>query len=100
MNGVSPSSANPAGLIAARLRRGVVLSNGRVVGESDRSVHLFPLPSSGPRPAGLTALCGLVITPGTADLVHEVTGMPCEECFARAVNTARRVWTGPHSPRL
>lgn len=75
---------NPAAFVAARLRRGVLLPAGRVVGETDRAVHLFPLPADNPNPDHLTALCGLIITPGMADVVLAVTGMPCPACLALA----------------
>jgi hypothetical protein len=71
-----------AGLVAARLRRGVRLPSGRVTGESDREVHLFSVPTGGSIPSQLTALCGLVITPGMADQITAITGMPCSVCLA------------------
>jgi hypothetical protein len=64
-----------------RLRRGVELPNGRIVGESDRTTHLVPIPADDSPLAQLTALCGLVIRPGMADLVDELGGMPCEKCL-------------------
>lgn len=93
MNGDSPTPRpNPptrrAPLIAARLRRGVVLPGGRLVGETDRAVHLFPLPADATQPGRLAALCGLTITPGMADVLHAVTGMPCPACLALAPHGA------------
>ena len=89
MNDDSPNPRpNPprpgAPLIGARLRRGVVLPGGRVVGETDRAVHLFPLPASATQADYLTALCGLTITPGMAVILPAVTGMPCPACLALA----------------
>lgn len=93
MNELSPAHhsralTSPAALVVARLRRGVVLPSGRVVGERDRTAHLFPLPTGVANPDHLTALCGLVITPGMADLLPAVTGMPCPACLARAAHRA------------
>lgn len=91
MNDLSPAhrpAAPPseAGLVAARLRRGIVLPSGRITGETDRAVHLFPLPTG--VPDHLTALCGLVITPGMADMLTAIVGMPCPACLALAARGA------------
>jgi hypothetical protein len=81
-------SAEADSVIAARVRRGVRLPNGRTAGESDRQVHLFPVAIGSPAPSQLTALCGLAIEPGMADLVDTVSGLPCEACLlAAAANT-------------
>lgn len=77
-----------AGLVAARVRRGVRLPSGRVAGESDRQVHLFPVPAGGGIPSQLTAICGLVITPGMADQICAITGMPCSACLALSLGGA------------
>ncbi len=69
------------GVVAARLRRGVELGNGRIIGETDRVVHLLPIPTSGPMPDHLMALCGLEIQPGHAEHVAVRTGMPCIPCL-------------------
>ncbi|MGH3800480.1 MAG: hypothetical protein ACRDTD_10180, partial [Pseudonocardiaceae bacterium] len=66
--GLSPSRL-PAwlpGVFAARLLRGVRLPSGQIVGETDRVVHLFPIPSGRVIPEQLRAYCGLVIQPGEA----------------------------------
>jgi hypothetical protein len=68
------------GVVAARLLGGVRLSGGRIVGETDRVVHVFPLPTGRAVPDELGALCGLVIRPGQAELVTVGTGMPYVVC--------------------
>jgi hypothetical protein len=74
------------GVFAARLRAGVRLATGRVTGETDRVVHLFPIPpSTAPMPQRLRAFCGMVLEPGQADLIAIVgTGMPCVACIVEA----------------
>ncbi|MGH3825548.1 MAG: hypothetical protein ACRDRA_22320, partial [Pseudonocardiaceae bacterium] len=57
------------GVFAARLLAGVRLASGRVVGETDRMVHLFAVPAGRVVPDELQALCGLLIRPGEAELV-------------------------------
>lgn len=54
------------GIFAARLRRGVILPTGRIVGETDRAVHLFPIPTGHTIPYTLRACYGLAIRPGRA----------------------------------
>jgi hypothetical protein len=75
-----------SGVFAARLLRGVTLSSGRIAGETDRVVHLFPVPSGRMVPERLSALCGLEIHPGQAELVTVGTGMPCVACVMAAPN--------------
>jgi hypothetical protein len=75
-----------AGVFAARLLRGVRLPSGRIVGETDRVVHLFPIPSGRVIPEQLRAFCGLAIRPGQAELVTVGTGMPCVACVLAAPN--------------
>ncbi len=84
--GLSPSRLRAwlPGVFAARLLRGVRLPGGRVVGETDRVVHLFPLPTGRAIPDELGAFCGLVIRPGQAELVRVGTGMPCVACVVAA----------------
>jgi hypothetical protein len=84
--GRSPSSLREwlPGVFAARLLRGVRLSSGRVVGETDRVVHLFPIPSGRVIPERLLAYCGLEIQPGQAEMVTVGTGMPCVVCVLAA----------------
>jgi hypothetical protein len=82
LGGLSPSRLREwlPGVFAARLLRGVRLSSGWIVGETDRVVHLFPLPSGRVMPERLRAFCGLAIQPGDAELVTVGTGMPCVAC--------------------
>lgn len=72
------------GVFAARLLLGVKMPGSRVVGETDRVVHLFPIPSGRVIPEQLRAFCGLVIRPGQAELVTVGTGMPCVACVVAA----------------
>jgi hypothetical protein len=74
------------GVFAARLLRGVRLPSGRIVGETDRVVHLFPIPSGRVIPEHLRAFCGLTIRAGQAELVTVGTGMPCVACVMAAPN--------------
>jgi hypothetical protein len=84
--GLSPSWLREwlPGIFAARLLHGVTLPNGRIVGETDRVVHLFPLPTGRTIPDELHAFCGLVVRPGQAELVTVGTGMPCAACVITA----------------
>ncbi len=68
------------GVFAARLLAGVRLPSGRMVGETNRVVHLFPIPAGRMVPDELRALCGLPIRPGQAELVKVGSGMPCMAC--------------------
>lgn len=72
------------GMLAARLLAGVRLPSGQVVGETDRIVHLFPVPATRVVPDELQALCGLLIRTGAAELVEVGTGMPCVVCVMAA----------------
>ena len=76
------------GAFAARLLRGVRLPGGRIMGETDRLVHLFPIPAGRLKPQQLRVFCGLVIRPGQAELVTIGTGMPCVACGGRAGSRA------------
>jgi predicted transcriptional regulator len=58
--------------------------NGVVVGETRRVCHLVPVPDSHEVPEALQAYCGAGIAPGTAELLSEMSGMPCEPCLARS----------------
>lgn len=84
--GLSPSRLREwlPGVFAARLLRGVTLPDGRHVGETDRVVHLFPIPSGRVIPEQLRAFCGLTIRPGQAELATVGTGMPCVACVVAA----------------
>ncbi len=74
------------GVFAARLLHGVRLPSGRIVGETDPVVHLFPIPSGRVIPEYLRAFCGLAIRAGQAELVTVGTGMPCVACVMAAPN--------------
>ncbi len=84
--GLSPSRLRAwlPGVFAARLLHGVRLPGGRIVGETDRVVHLFPIPTGRTIPDELRAFCSLVIRPGEAELVSVGTGMPCVACVMAA----------------
>lgn len=84
--GLSPSRLREwlPGVFAARLLLGVRLPSGRIVGETDRVVHLFPIPSGRVIPEQLGSFCGLEIRPGDAELVNIGTGMPCVACVIAA----------------
>lgn len=58
-----------------RLRRGLV-------GESQRVVHLVPVPNE--VPDELEAYCGRTFAPGTIEYVPAFSGMPCMSCIAAA----------------
>ncbi|GHH59748.1 hypothetical protein [Lentzea cavernae] len=60
--------------LLVRFRKGLV-------GESQRTCHMVPIPAADEVPEQLTALCGLVIERGTAELVTPGEGMPCEACL-------------------
>lgn len=63
-------------VLLVRLRRGVV-------GETQRTCHLVPTPPDDTVPPSLVAYCGLVIQPGTAELLSAPDGMPCVGCLFR-----------------
>jgi hypothetical protein len=68
-----------AGAVAVvRLRQGVI-------GESRRVCHVVPIPENRAVPGHLTALCGTDIYPGQADVLPDLTGMPCDVCMARSL---------------
>jgi hypothetical protein len=74
------------GVVAARLLRGVRLPSGRIVGETDPVVHLFPIPSRRVIPEHVRAFRSLAIRAGQAELVTVSTGMPCVACVMAAPN--------------
>lgn len=69
-------------LLLVRLRTSQ--PDGTRVGERDRTCHLVPFSPSEAVPEVLTAYCGLPITPGVAESVDRLLGMPCEACLARS----------------
>jgi hypothetical protein len=52
-----------------------------VVGERRRTIHVVPIPEGDVPPVELTALCGQVFRPGTAERLDSSLGMPCDICF-------------------
>ena len=58
-----------------------------VVGESRRTVHVFP---AGPEAGHLTAYCGLRIRPESVEVLDRITGMPCETCLMIAMGRHSR----------
>lgn len=54
------------------------------VRESQRTCHVVSMPVADVVPQRLTALCGLVIERGTAEVVKRGEGMPCVNCLLRA----------------
>lgn len=77
----SPAAHQAPSVVAARLRRGVELPNGRMAGEADRVVHLIPVPDTRTIPDHLVTFCGMAIWAGQSDLVTVGTGMPCVPCL-------------------
>jgi hypothetical protein len=53
-----------------------------VVGERDRMVHVVPV-SAEVMPEVLTAYCGAMFAPGSAEMLPEPSGMPCFLCLVR-----------------
>ncbi|RDI27600.1 hypothetical protein [Lentzea flaviverrucosa] len=53
-----------------------------VVGETQRTCHLVPVPD-GDTPLALTAYCGELIRQGEAELLDRPSGMPCVDCLFR-----------------
>jgi hypothetical protein len=88
--GLSPHSLPEwrPGVFAARFRAeligGFVLPCGRRLGEIDRVVHLFPMPTGPKIPSDLTAFCHLTVRPRQAELVAVGEGMPCMVCLIAA----------------
>jgi hypothetical protein len=68
-------SGDAVAVMFVRLRRGVV-------GETQRVVHVVPIQDANAIPDVLQTYCRRVIRPGTADLLSEPRGMPCEYCLA------------------
>jgi hypothetical protein len=65
--------------VAVRLRRGVQLPNGRLVGETDRVVHLACIPASAQ--GDLVTFCGVRLLPEHVEQAVVGQGMPCEPCI-------------------
>lgn len=54
-----------------------------VVGETQRTCHLVPVPDDDNTPLALTAYCGELIHRGEAELLAQPSGMPCVGCLFR-----------------
>lgn len=70
MNDIHPK------LLLVRAREGLV-------GNVQRSCHIVIVPNDGALPEFLTACCGVRFTPGSAELLDQISGMPCEACIAK-----------------
>jgi hypothetical protein len=69
-------------LLLVRAREGLV-------GDVQRSCHVVIVPDDGALPDFLTARCGVRFTPGSAELLNQISGMPCEVCIAKTPVTQR-----------
>ena len=87
-------SESTEALLLVRLRAS--RPDGTRVGERERTCHLVPFSPSEAVPEVLTAYCGLPITPGVAESLDRLLGMPCEACLARSPIPAfamlRQLW--------
>jgi hypothetical protein len=64
--------------LAVRLRRGTRLPNRRIVGETDRVVHLARATGA---QAEVMTFCGMRFVAAQIEQVPFPTGMPCEPCM-------------------
>lgn len=70
-----------------------------VVGESRRVVHVVPVVNAAEVPPVMVAYCGQSIERGTAEVLPEMAGMPCERCvLATPIPNATRPMAH-HTPR-
>lgn len=95
LNGVGyVVSESTEALLLVRLRASQ--PDGTRVGERERTCHLVPFSPSEAVPEVLMAYCGLPITPGVAESLDRLLGMPCEACLARSPIPAfamlRQLW--------
>ncbi|WP_246292004.1 hypothetical protein [Lentzea indica] len=68
----------------ARMPVLLVRKRAGVVGETQRTCHLVPMPDDDDRtPLALTAYCGELIHHGEAELLAQPSGMPCVGCLFR-----------------
>jgi hypothetical protein len=68
----------------ARMPVLLVRKRAGVVGETQRTCHLVPMPEDdGRTPLALTAYCGELIHRGEAELLTQPSGMPCVGCLFR-----------------
>lgn len=58
--------------------------DGSVVGETQRTCHLVPVPDTEVAPEYLVAYCGQRFGPGAGEVLPSAIGMPCERCMARS----------------
>ncbi|WP_052684607.1 hypothetical protein [Lentzea aerocolonigenes] len=67
----------------ARMPVLLVRKRAGVVGETQRTCHLVPMPDDDSTPLALTAYCGELIHRGEAELLSQPSGMPCVGCLFR-----------------
>ncbi|HEX8866022.1 MAG TPA: hypothetical protein VF821_10245 [Lentzea sp.] len=67
----------------ARMPVLLVRKRAGVVGETQRTCHLVPMPDDDRTPLALTAYCGELIHRGEAELLTQPSGMPCVGCLFR-----------------
>ncbi|MEU0883542.1 hypothetical protein ABZ345_33470 [Lentzea sp. NPDC005914] len=67
----------------ARMPVLLVRKRAGVVGETQRTCHLVPMPDDDCTPLALTAYCGELIHRGEAELLTQPSGMPCVGCLFR-----------------
>ena len=67
----------------ARMPVLLVRKRAGVVGETQRTCHLVPMPDNDHTPLALTAYCGELIHRGEAELLAQPSGMPCVGCLFR-----------------
>lgn len=67
----------------ARMPILLVRKRAGVVGETERTCHLVPMPDNDDAPQALTAYCGELIHRGEAELLTQPSGMPCVGCLFR-----------------
>jgi hypothetical protein len=66
-----------------------------LVGESRRVVHVVPVVNAEEVPPVLVAYCGEPIERGTAEVLPDMVGMPCERCvLATPIPNAGEFATG------
>lgn len=82
--GGPPPLDTAVGVAAVRIHLGAILPNGRTAGHSDQCVHLVPVPADPVLPLHLRAYCGMILTPGIAEVVSSRSGPPCVACLLRS----------------
>jgi hypothetical protein len=71
------------GRTEARMPVLLVRKRAGVVGETQRTCHLVPVPDDDNAPLAMTAYCGELIHRGEAELLAQPSGMPCVGCLFR-----------------